>query len=46
MWAIGFALIITLFLIETKMMPKVDDENSFKKWWRRNVIGIYNGSDF
>ena len=46
MWAIGFFLALSIFFIEINLIPKLSDENSFKRWWRKNIVGVYNGSDF
>jgi hypothetical protein len=29
-----------LFLIIELIMPKLNNNNQFKKWWRRNVIDL------
>lgn len=46
MWAVSFLFAMGLILIEEKVIPGLSDENKFKKWWRRNIVGIYNKSDF
>lgn len=46
MWAFGVIISALFFFIEIKIIPKLNEENKFKKWWRKNVVGIYNGADF
>lgn len=46
MWLIGLALSFCLFFIEIKLIPRLSEENGFKKWWRKHVVGVYNGTDF
>jgi hypothetical protein len=46
MWITSVAITACFFLVEIKIIPKLDDDNRFKRWWRKNVVGVYNGSDF
>jgi hypothetical protein len=34
-------LIGTVMFIECKIVEDLPEDNSFKKWWRANVIGTY-----
>lgn len=43
---VGIVLMYSLFLVEELLIPKLSDSNRFKKWWRNNVIGSYEGNDF
>lgn len=41
----GFALLVlSIFYIEG-FVNRLSDENRFKKWWRRNVIGIMKDTE-
>lgn len=46
MWIFSLSVIVGLFLIEIKLIPRLKEDNKFKKWWRNNLFGIYEGSDF
>ena len=46
MWLIGLVATICFFLIEMKLIPRLREDNGFKKWWRKHMVGIYNGPDF
>lgn len=46
MWMAGLAITFTFFFIEIKLIPKLSEDSKFKKWWRKHMVGIYNGSDF
>lgn len=32
-------LMFSVFLFEDRVVSKLDNNNRFKKWWRRNLIG-------
>ena len=36
---VGMSLLITVALIEDKLMPRLKDTSKFKKWWRAHVVG-------
>lgn len=36
---VSCGLMVGIFLLDDKVISKLDDDNSFKKWWRRNLIG-------
>ncbi len=43
-----FAILLvgSAFFIEGYVISKLPEDNKFKKWWRSNVIGIYDGNDY
>jgi hypothetical protein len=39
-------LVGSAFFLEGYVVSKLPEDNKFKKWWRSNVIGIYEGDDY
>jgi hypothetical protein len=39
-------LVVSVFFLEGYVVSKLPEDNKFKKWWRSNVIGIYEGDDY
>lgn len=38
-------LTVLTFLLELKVIPKLGEDSKFKLWWRKHVIGEYNGPE-
>ena len=43
-WAFMLSLGVLFASMEYIVGKKLKDENRFKKWWRKNVIGIWNSN--
>jgi len=43
-WAFMLSLAVLFASIEYVVEFKLKGENRFKKWWRKNVIGIWNSN--
>lgn len=41
----GFALLAILIFYIEGFASRLSDKNKFKKWWRRNVIGIMEDTE-
>jgi hypothetical protein len=37
---IPFIFFSGIFILEDKYVGKLPDDNKFKMWWRRNLIGV------
>jgi len=44
MWASMMSLAVLFTIVEYIVSSKLKDENKFKKWWRKKVIGIWNSN--
>jgi hypothetical protein len=40
--AVFMLFMIGVFLLEEKVISDLPDDNKFKKWWRKNLIGEMN----
>lgn len=43
--AVSLFFIIGMFLLDSKVISNLPDDNEFKKWWRKNLIGEMNDTD-
>ena len=43
-WTLMMSLAVLFTITEYIVGKKLKDENRFKKWWRKNVIGIWNSN--
>ena len=41
----GLSSLITVALIEDKLIPRLNDDSKFKKWWRDHVVGENFGQE-
>lgn len=41
----GFALLAILIFYIEGFAGRLSDKNKFKKWWRRNIIGIMEDTE-
>jgi hypothetical protein len=44
-WSFLLLLTLIFILLEYIIDKKIGNENRFKKWWRKNIIGIWNNND-
>jgi len=44
MWASMMFLAVLLAIVEYIVGVMLKDDNLFKKWWRKNIIGIWNSN--
>lgn len=42
---LGLSTLLLMAIIEDKIIPKLGENSKFKEWWRRNLIGEYEGPD-
>jgi hypothetical protein len=40
--AVFMLFMVGVFLLEEKVISDLPDDNKFKKWWRKNLIGEMN----
>jgi hypothetical protein len=43
-WTLMMSLAVLFTITEYIVGKKLNDKNRFKKWWRKNVIGIWNSN--
>ena len=45
-WALS-SIVFFLLLVGTEsvLIPKLSASSKFKKWWRRHIIGYYDGPE-
>jgi hypothetical protein len=43
--AVSVFFMIGMFLFDDKVISNLPDDNRFKKWWRKNLIGEMNNTD-
>lgn len=42
---VSVVIILCVFSAEEFIIQKLPDTNKFKKWWRNNVIGVFEESE-
>ena len=43
-WLLMVSFVVLVLTVEYIVGKKLKDENRFKKWWRKNIIGIWNSN--